>query len=195
MMCPPLTYSPLTHSRAEIWSLGFRHWSFRIHVVTTAAEKLPIACPQCRRQLLVPVTALGKLSRCPNCQHVFPLEFPDQQAADDEVAQPTAEADANDDFLTQSPPDQTHPAPAIPNPYAPPDAATGSGKYGHGFGWEHRGWDAGVMGGLAMMAIAALWIFVGLKIGIRFHYPIILFIIGLVGFFRGLFTGNVTGKQ
>ena len=159
------------------------------------AEKLPVACPQCGRQLLVPASALGKQSRCPSCRHVFPLEFPYAQAEDDEDVALSAEPETNYAAQTQSLPSQTHPAFAIPNPYAPPDAAIDSGKYGHGFGWEHRGWDGGVMGGLAMMAIAAVWFFGGLAIGVRFHYPIILFIIGLLGFFRGLFTGNISGKQ
>jgi hypothetical protein len=126
---------------------------------------------------------------------VFPLEYPYQQAVDDDDAELSAGEDANDEILTQPLREQTHPAPAIPNPYAPPDTATDSGKYGHGFGWEHRAWDAGAMGGLALMAIAAVWFFGGLAIGIRFHHPIYLFIIGLIGFFRGLFKGNETGKE
>jgi hypothetical protein len=50
------------------------------------------------------------------------------------------------------------------------------------------------LGGLAMMGIAVLWFFVGLACGVIFYYPPILFVIGLVGFFRGLFTGNIAGR-
>ncbi len=49
-------------------------------------------------------------------------------------------------------------------------------------------------GGLAMMAISAVWFFGGLAFGIIFYYPPILFVIGLVGFFRGMFSGNVSGQ-
>jgi hypothetical protein len=164
--------------------------------VASADEKLPVTCPQCGQQLLVPATALGKQSRCPSCRHVFPLDFPYPKTADDEESELSAEVATNADMLAQQLPPQSHPAPAIPNPYAPPpDAASDSGKYGHGFGWEHRAWNGGMLGGLAVMAIAVVWFFGGLAIGIRFHHPIYLFIIGLVGFFRGLFKGNVTGKE
>ena len=73
--------------------------------------------------------------------------------------------------------------------------AAAAAKYAHGFGWEHRGWDAGAMGGLAMMGIAVVWFFGGLAFDVIFYYPVILFIIGVVGFIRGLFTGNLAGKE
>jgi hypothetical protein len=84
--------------------------------------------------------------------------------------------------------------PANPNPFISSAAPVDKGKYSHGFGWEHRGWDAGMKGGLTMMAIAAVWFFGGLAFGIIFYYPPILFIIGLVGFFRGMFTGSASGR-
>jgi hypothetical protein len=52
-----------------------------------------------------------------------------------------------------------------------------------------------MLGGLAMMAIALVWFFGGLAAGVIFFYPPILFVIGLVGLLRGLFTGNLAGKQ
>jgi predicted lipid-binding transport protein (Tim44 family) len=89
------------------------------------------------------------------------------------------------------------PAP-LPNPYAPPAAPTSSAnpqKYNHWFGLEQRGWDAGMLGGLLMMLIGGVWFVAGLVLIDRiFIYAPILFIIGLVGFVRGLFTGNVAGR-
>ena len=50
-----------------------------------------------------------------------------------------------------------------------------------------------MLGGLMLMAVGAAGL-AGWAVGIHFHYPIVLFVVGLVGFFRGLITGNVTGK-
>jgi ribosomal protein S27AE len=46
--------------------------------------------------------------------------------------------------------------------------------------------DGGVIGGLLMMLIAAVWFFWGLSAGIIFFYPPVLFIIGLVAVIRSL---------
>jgi hypothetical protein len=52
-----------------------------------------------------------------------------------------------------------------------------------------------MLGGLLMMLIGGVWFVAGLVLIDRiFIYAPILFIIGLVGFVRGLFTGNVAGR-
>ena len=61
------------------------------------------------------------------------------------------------------------------------------------FAPEKKGLQKGIVGGIAMMAIAAIWFIVGYSAGIIFFYPPILFIIGLAGFIKGIFTGNVSG--
>jgi phage FluMu protein Com len=170
-------------------------------------DKIEVACPQCGKTLSVPFSAAGKLGRCPNCKRVFPIDMPRETArpepidygsrtkerADDDAAlalmQPSAAA-ANNYAPTNYAASNyaaSNYAPAVP----PPEPAK---SYNHGFGWEHRGWDKGMLGGLAMMGIAVLWFFVGLACGVIFYYPPILFVIGLVGFFRGLFTGNIAGR-
>jgi hypothetical protein len=57
-----------------------------------------------------------------------------------------------------------------------------------------EGWfgslNAGVVGGLLMVLIAAVWFFVGLACGILFYYPPILFVIGLVAIAKGAFGGD-----
>ena len=56
--------------------------------------------------------------------------------------------------------------------------------------YEHRVINGGMMGGLAAMAIAAVWFIVGLALGVIFFYPPILFVIGLVGFIKGMVSRN-----
>ena len=148
----------------------------------------------------MPASALGKQGRCPSCKHVFPLER-GERAVEAHVIEPPPppptsiwdEASNADYTLAPLPPQPANPE---INPYAPSAVAhqVDRGRYNHGFGWEHRGRDAGMTGGLAMMAIAAVWFFGGLAFGLIFYYPPILFVIGLVGFIRGLFTGNVSGR-
>ncbi len=51
-----------------------------------------------------------------------------------------------------------------------------------------------MVGGILMMVIAVVWFVVGYVAGWVFYYPPILFLIGLYAFFKGMFTGNVSGK-
>jgi len=167
-------------------------------------DKIAVSCPQCGQQLVVPATAIGKQGRCPSCKHIFPLEAP----AGAYVVEPLAPSPAppapspksiwdeqlGGDYALQPLP-TSPPMPAAPNPYIPATAQATKGKYRHGFGWEHRALDAGMMGGLGMMALAVVWFLVGFFCLNRiFFYPPILFIIGLIGFIKGLFTGNIAGR-
>lgn len=52
-------------------------------------------------------------------------------------------------------------------------------------GWGHHT-SAGVLGGLAMMVLAAVWFVVGLYAGWIYFYPPILFVAGLVALVKGL---------
>jgi hypothetical protein len=54
---------------------------------------------------------------------------------------------------------------------------------------------SGMLGGIAMMAFAAVWLVVGLMLEHIFIYPLILFIVGLVAFIRGIITGNIVGEK
>lgn len=47
----------------------------------STAQKIDVACPQCKAKLAVPVSAMGKSGKCPHCQHVFPLAMPAQRPA------------------------------------------------------------------------------------------------------------------
>ena len=63
------------------------------------------------------------------------------------------------------------------------------------FAAEKKGMQKGVLGGIIMMVIAVVWFVVGYIVGYIFYYPLILFIIGLFAFLKGLFTGNLAGKK
>lgn len=65
---------------------------------------------------------------------------------------------------------------------------------GEFFAQEKKGIRKGVVGGLAMMAIAVVWSAVAWKFGYVFYYTPVLFIIGLYAFVKGVITGNITGK-
>jgi hypothetical protein len=197
----------------------------------SAAAKVPVSCPQCGKQLMVPTTAAGKQGRCPACTHVFVLPALLEEPESDELpqlaplapdpfgqhvpssgyqlqptapqnyyAQPSGYANPSQSVYG-SPPAQQPFAPQQPvNPYMANAYAQAAekqqnpDKYNHAFGMEQRGMDAGMMGGLALMVLAAVWFGVALFcFDIIFFYPPILFVIGLVGFVRGLFTGNIAG--
>lgn len=187
-----------------------------------AAVKVPVSCPQCGKQLMVPTTAAGKQGRCPACTHVFMLpallEAPESDdlpqlapLASDSFGQnvptsgyqlqPTAPpAYSPASYPYGNPPAQQPYAPQQPvNPYMTNAYAQAAEKqqnpekYSHAFGLEQRGFDAGMMGGLAMMLIGGVWFVAGLYFGLIFWYAPILCVIGLVGFVRGMFTGNIAG--
>ena len=43
-----------------------------------------------------------------------------------------------------------------------------------------------MLGGLAMMLIAAVWFVVGLKAEVIFFYPPVMFVLGIVAVFKGM---------
>jgi hypothetical protein len=65
---------------------------------------------------------------------------------------------------------------------------------GGAFAPEQTGIRRGMLGGVLMMGIAALWFFAGLSANRVFFYPPILFVIGVYAFVKGAFTGNLAGK-
>jgi hypothetical protein len=48
--------------------------------------------------------------------------------------------------------------------------------------------NGGMVGGIIAMLIAVVWFVGGLAVGLVFWYPPILFIIGLIGFLKGMFS-------
>jgi len=47
-----------------------------------------------------------------------------------------------------------------------------------------------MVAGILMMVSAAVWFFVRLAAGIIFFYPPVLFVLGIISFFKGLFGSN-----
>ncbi len=54
---------------------------------------------------------------------------------------------------------------------------------------------AGVVGGVVMLAIAAVWFGVGWSSGVIFFYPPILAVIGIVSIIKGVASGNFAGEK
>lgn len=61
------------------------------------------------------------------------------------------------------------------------------------FAPEKAGIRAGVLGGLAMIVIAAVWFFLGYQAGYIFYYPPILALVGVFAMLKGLAEGNLAG--
>ena len=53
----------------------------------------------------------------------------------------------------------------------------------------------GVLGGIAMMAIAVIWSFIAWNFGYIFYYTPVLFFIGLYAFIKGIVTSNFGGRE
>lgn len=117
-----------------------------------------------------------------------PWAGPAQPAA---TNSPFTDDDFKGDYQLQAAP----PTPP-PNPYSSPQftpVATGGYSGSYKRKEESSFWNSSVLGGVAMMVIAVVWFVGGLAVGFIFFYPPILFIIGLVAFFKGLFAGNLAG--
>lgn len=184
--------------------------------MSAASGKTPVSCPQCGKDLMVPVAAVGKQGRCPACAHQFLIEAPIAAALaapdlvelpDDDLPQLAPLADDSFGLHNTSTHTLQPVSPALASQFSAPAAnqrstainpymasaaadmqrAQGE-KYSHGFGLEQRAWDMGMLGGILMMGIAAVWFFAGLAAGYIFFYPPILFVIGLAAFCRGMFT-------
>lgn len=63
------------------------------------------------------------------------------------------------------------------------------------FATEKKGLKKGVLGGVAMIAIALVWFFVGLAAGRIFFYPPVLLVIGIVSIVKGAAEGNLAGEK
>ncbi|MAG56034.1 MAG: hypothetical protein CMJ83_07070 [Planctomycetes bacterium] len=130
-----------------------------------------VVCRTCRAVMSLPGTALGNKARCPRCSTKFVVEHKDVQDA--ASLQASAEAPGLPTSLV---------APA-PVPSAPrmPSARAARARVPEGdvFAPERRALDRGVVGGVMVMVIAAVWFIVGMSAGRIFLKPPILFLIGL----------------
>lgn len=146
----------------------------------------------------------GKRGKCPACGEMLTIPAP--------AAKPPTAEDEAFRLLSEGPDPPAAPPPPRrewtadpvppPRPAPPPVPAAPSGRRAiPGFNKamdddraERRrsrrsgiSISPGVLGGLGLMAGAAIWFFVGLAGGVIFFYPPVLFIIGLVTLVRALF--------
>jgi hypothetical protein len=158
---------------------------------------LAVTC-ECGKRLQAKDEYAGKQVRCPVCGNVLTLPESDSLPGPAEDRNPFSFDDREEparqpyrpgaglpEQIDRQPltPDGRLRQPRNPQTGRPvPTTNTGGGWFGHV--------NAGVGGGLAMMAIAVIWFVVGLAVGIIFIYPPILFVIGLIAFFKGLATSN-----
>jgi len=63
------------------------------------------------------------------------------------------------------------------------------------FAPEKKAIKMGVLGGVIMIAIAIIWLIVGLINGYIFFYPAILLAIGVYALIKGIMTKNITGEK
>lgn len=75
------------------------------------------------------------------------------------------------------------------------ERAAAESEEGGTFAPEKKGIKAGVLGGVVMMVIAAVWFFAGLAADRIFFYPPVLFVIGVYALIKGISDGNVAGKR
>ncbi|MCA8992961.1 MAG: hypothetical protein KDA69_11805 [Planctomycetaceae bacterium] len=160
-----------------------------------------VGCDSCGAVLKVPEKYWGKKIKCPSCQSPMaipaspiPTAGPAQLGDDDFI-----DDDPDDDFLNMDA-DSFESGPPLPKKRKKKrtsrssrssDYSSGGSTYtssgtGSGFGDS-----AGTIGtGILMMVGAVVWFVVGFFCGIIFFYPPILFILGLVQVFRGLFSSG-----
>jgi hypothetical protein len=165
---------------------------------TTPDSVLTVICPGCQKRLRLPASAAGKNGQCPVCKTNFkvPGAQPEPVVVKPQLEEPSRFRD--EDFYdlapSPSPPSSSATAtfpdlakePPLKLQYPKPE------KY-DAFRHEKRGIERGVLGGLAMIAIAAIWFYVGWQCGRVFFYPPILFVIGVFAVIKGLVTGNFAG--
>lgn len=153
-------------------------------------QQLPpiqFSCPSCMTMLQVGAESAGQLSACPCGAHVpvpsanDPLGLP----ASDPFAFTASNQMGGQTATLQSsiPPNQ------MMSPYSSPPSAKKRKKKKRAPEPQPSGnslFEGEILGGIAMMVGAVVWLGVGLAAGYIFFYPPILFLIGLGTLIKGL---------
>ncbi len=135
---------------------------------------MSMSCPSCGTEIVIPEGFTGVQRQCTSCRRFVLVPRASRQAAAQPEMGPVDSAPA-------APPAKARKRIAYRRPVDRDDGP---------FEFERKGTSAGLVGGLVMMAIAAVWFFVGLAGGIIFFYPPILFIIGVIAAINGLVSGG-----
>lgn len=160
----------------------------------TPTNALTAVCPHCGHQHTADPSLAGQQAQC-HCGQVFQVPGAAAGVFEAQTAQanPFAEVADDDYHLAAEEPGMSQ-STTVTSDELRSKAAPPQKNYEGAFGWEKKGWDNGVVGGLIMIAISLVWFFGGLAAGVIFYYPPILFLIGVVGLLRGIFSGNVSGR-
>ena len=169
---------------------------------------IAFSCPSCDRTYTVAEKFAGKVTACKGCatRIVVPdaePDAPDEDAAFQVLSADDGEGDARTrlgrrDWDSPPPPLAMAPAPAKDN--AAEDAARYAAKKAKarrkaeraardrddGRGRGGLSISPTMIGGLGTMLLAVVWCVAGLACNVFFIYTPILFVIGLVGFLKGL---------
>ncbi len=172
---------------------------------TPTRTTIKVICDDCGKKMRVPESRAGKKIRCKECDapvRVPHLDQNDDDGGRDEFALEPAEArpsrkrrrprddDDDDDQGERRRPRRK--GPIAPKKRKSPirrdydEAADREGRRGEAFGAEKSVLSGGMIGGGLAMIGAVVWFIAGLAAGYIFFYPPILFVIGLVGFIKGL---------
>jgi phage FluMu protein Com len=173
-------------------------------------QTIRIRCPECSKPLQVSGGLAGKTGKCPSCGTLMKIPAPSPAAPGPErmppVRKPPRRPGASQAETPGLPPRkppvraQGAPDPDVPQiQVTEPDWGSTlrqrSASEGGFFAPEKKGIQAGVLGGVTMIAISLVWFIGGLAAGIIFYDPPILFVIGLFALIQGLMTGNLAGKR
>ncbi len=171
-----------------------------------------VACPKCKHQFAVPhpSTGEGPVAAAPIPRPAAlkspaaarpPAPRPAAVSSAPVLPQSNAPAPTEEVFeagLAAPPAEESSPfdfaaADQSPTAIAHRNAAADGGSGGGGFAMEKKGMQMGVLGGVLMMVLGAVWFVGGLAAGYIFFYAPILCVIGLVAFIKGIIDGNVAG--
>ena len=166
---------------------------------------ITFAC-SCGKTLRVQDAAAGRWVRCPACKEtaIVPetamASKPAFEVVEDEPAPPprkrvqaeAASIELDDEEPPPRPrsrPDQEYDGPrkAKKRKRGRPKEEEEKPDF---FAMEKGILNSGVPGGLLAMIIASVWFFFALQHDYLFYYPPILFVVGLIAFFRGLTGSN-----
>lgn len=158
-------------------------------------------CPECQKLLQVAPENAGKLVACPcGGQSRVPSgqENPAQSPPPGSPQDFGGFAGASGAAPTNQPDPAFANVPGAATLTGQPGAFDSQGGYGAGQPMDQAyeppkkssPLNSTTFAGIAMMVGAAVWFFVGLAAGRIFFYPPILFIFGIVSFFKGLMGGG-----
>lgn len=173
-----------------------------------AVKETPLEydCPLCRGRFAVPAASAGSAVRCPHCQGAVALGVPTGPAQAGAPPAPARKAPSSGrPPLTRGCPQCGQRTPVERSRCdacgtfftvaAEAHEREAQGDPWRGYAPERAAFNLGVVGGLILIGIAAVWFFVGWQMGYIFFYPPILALLGVVALIKGAAEGNLAGKR